>query len=171
MEGVLKEQLSEHYASLMSSLSETDPTHSCTIPPEDLRKLLQQYGLPLSDSHFNKSESHYITLVLTVHLHRLIHSPCTHFCLLPFSRLCTPFMESGAVNYKSLLTSLGMCTRKDETKSVNKDLHLIQRLVSRLFRILRWNRTIHITHPWKSMPLSCVRVLSKHWYSRFICLL
>ncbi|KAM9470710.1 EF-hand calcium-binding domain-containing protein 6 [Clarias gariepinus] len=95
VEGVLKEQLSEHYASLMSSLSETDPTHSCTIPPEDLRKLLQQYGLPLSDSHFNK--------------------------------LCTPFMESGAVNYKSLLTSLGMCTRKGETKSVNKDLHLIQR--------------------------------------------
>ncbi|KAF4091133.1 hypothetical protein AMELA_G00033480 [Ameiurus melas] len=88
VEGVLKEQLSEHYASLMSSLSETDPIQSCTIPPEDLRKLLQQYGLPLSDSHFNK--------------------------------LCEPFMESGEVNYKLLLTSLGMSMRNDMTKSVNK---------------------------------------------------
>lgn len=54
VEGVLKEQLSEHYASLMSSLHETDLTQSCTVPPEGLRKLLQQYGLALSDSHFNK---------------------------------------------------------------------------------------------------------------------
>ncbi|XP_017330552.1 EF-hand calcium-binding domain-containing protein 6 isoform X1 [Ictalurus punctatus] len=95
VEGVLKEQLSEHYASLMSSLSETDPIQCCTIPPEDLRKLLQQYGLPLSDSHFNK--------------------------------LCEPFMESGAVNYKLLLTSLGMSMRNDMTKSVNKGLSLIER--------------------------------------------
>ncbi|XP_026802202.3 EF-hand calcium-binding domain-containing protein 6 [Pangasianodon hypophthalmus] len=95
VEGVLKEQLSEHYASLMSSLSETDPTPSYTIPPEDLRKLFQQYGLPLSDSHFNK--------------------------------LCEPFMESGAVNYKSLLMSLGMSMRNGKTKSVNKGPSLIER--------------------------------------------
>lgn len=54
VEGVLKDQLSEHYASLISSLSKTDPTQSCTVPPEELRKLFQQYGVPLSDSHFNK---------------------------------------------------------------------------------------------------------------------
>ncbi|XP_060782724.1 EF-hand calcium-binding domain-containing protein 6 [Neoarius graeffei] len=95
VEGVLKEQLSEHYSSLMSSLSETDPTQSCTVPPEDLRKLLQQYGLPLSDSHFNK--------------------------------LCEPFMESGAVNYKLLLMSLGMSLRNGKTKSVHKGLCLIER--------------------------------------------
>ncbi|KAF7707601.1 hypothetical protein HF521_018819 [Silurus meridionalis] len=54
VEGVLKEQLSDNYSLLMSTLSDTDPTQSCLIPPEDLRKLLQQYGLPLSDSHFKK---------------------------------------------------------------------------------------------------------------------
>ncbi|XP_058252475.1 EF-hand calcium-binding domain-containing protein 6 [Hemibagrus wyckioides] len=95
VEAVLKEQLSEHHASLMSSLSETDPTQSFTIPPEDLRKLLQQYGLALSDTHFKK--------------------------------LCEPYMESGAVNYKLLLTSLGMSMWNGKTKSVNKGLGLIER--------------------------------------------
>ncbi|KAK3564762.1 hypothetical protein QTP86_025272 [Hemibagrus guttatus] len=95
VEAVLKEQLSEHYASLMSSLSETDPNQSFTIPPEDLRKLLQQYGLALSDRHFNK--------------------------------LCEPFMESGAVNYKLLLTSLGMSMWNGKTKSIKKGLDLTER--------------------------------------------
>lgn len=51
-----------------------------------------------------------------------------------FSRLCEPFMESGAVNYKLLLTSLGMSMWNGKTTSVNKGLGLIERLVQDVFR-------------------------------------
>ncbi|TSQ92613.1 EF-hand calcium-binding domain-containing protein 6 [Bagarius yarrelli] len=95
VEGVLKEHLSENWVSLMSSLNQADPTQSCILSPEHLRMLLLQYGLPLSDSHFNK--------------------------------LCEPFMEAGAVNYKLLLTSLGIFVRNDKAETVDRGISLVER--------------------------------------------
>ncbi|XP_036423841.1 LOW QUALITY PROTEIN: EF-hand calcium-binding domain-containing protein 6 [Colossoma macropomum] len=109
VEEILKEKLSEQYDSLMVSLSLADPMQSCCVPPEDLRKLIQQYGLPLSDSHFNK--------------------------------LCEPFIESGGVNYKLLMMSLGL-SKIRKIRSANKSPSIIERSVLRLcLKSLENNRT------------------------------
>ncbi|XP_022539758.2 EF-hand calcium-binding domain-containing protein 6 [Astyanax mexicanus] len=88
VEGILKEKLNEQHDLFLQSLSQTDPTQSCKIPIEAMRTLLQQYGLPLSDRHFNN--------------------------------LCEPFTESGEVNYKLLLVSLGISMKRDTIKCANK---------------------------------------------------
>ncbi|KAL7862888.1 hypothetical protein SRHO_G00118720 [Serrasalmus rhombeus] len=92
---ILKEKLSEQYDSLMASLSLADPMQSCFVPPEDLRKLIQQYGLTLSDSHFSK--------------------------------LCEPFIDSGGVNYKLLMMSLGLSKRSGKIRSANKSPSIMER--------------------------------------------
>ncbi|XP_066505719.1 EF-hand calcium-binding domain-containing protein 6 [Hoplias malabaricus] len=86
VQGILKETLSEKYDSLMASLNNADPTQSYSVPPEVLKKLMQQIGLSLSDSHFNM--------------------------------LCEPFMESGGVNYKLMMMSLGIFERSGNSPSV-----------------------------------------------------
>jgi len=50
----LKEKLSENHDMLIESITNTTQNQSDIIPPEDLRRLIQQYGLPLSESHFSK---------------------------------------------------------------------------------------------------------------------
>ncbi|XP_077066021.1 EF-hand calcium-binding domain-containing protein 6 isoform X2 [Siphateles boraxobius] len=54
VEGILKEKLSENHDMLIKSITNTTQNQSDIIPPEDLRRLIQQYGLPLSESHFSK---------------------------------------------------------------------------------------------------------------------
>lgn len=55
VEGILKEKLSENYDKLIESITNTtQKNQSDIIPPEDLRRLIQQYGLPLSERHFSK---------------------------------------------------------------------------------------------------------------------
>ncbi|KAI4880704.1 hypothetical protein NFI96_018440 [Prochilodus magdalenae] len=54
VEEKLKEKLCEQYDTVMASLSRADPAQSCTVPPEDLRKLILQYEVPLTERHFNK---------------------------------------------------------------------------------------------------------------------
>ncbi|XP_059392796.1 EF-hand calcium-binding domain-containing protein 6 [Carassius carassius] len=76
VEQILKEKLSENYDMLIESITNTTQNQSDTIPPEDLRRLIRQHGLPLSERHFSK--------------------------------LCEPFLESGNVNYKLFLKSLGV---------------------------------------------------------------
>ncbi|XP_067292497.1 EF-hand calcium-binding domain-containing protein 6 isoform X3 [Pseudorasbora parva] len=54
VEGILKEKLSENYDVLIESITNTTQNQSDIIPLEDLRRLIQQYGLPLSEHHFSK---------------------------------------------------------------------------------------------------------------------
>ncbi|KAK7117596.1 hypothetical protein R3I94_022980 [Phoxinus phoxinus] len=54
VEGILKEKLSENYDMLIESITNTTQNQSDIIPPEDFRRLIQQFGLPLSESHFSK---------------------------------------------------------------------------------------------------------------------
>ncbi len=54
VEQILKEKLSENYDMLIESITNTTQNQSDTIPPEDLRRLIRQHGLPLSERHFSK---------------------------------------------------------------------------------------------------------------------
>ncbi|KAK2867211.1 hypothetical protein Q8A67_025328 [Cirrhinus molitorella] len=54
VEQILKEKLFENYDMLIESITNTTQNQSDTIPPEDLRRLIRQHGLPLSERHFSK---------------------------------------------------------------------------------------------------------------------
>ncbi|XP_073687728.1 EF-hand calcium-binding domain-containing protein 6 [Garra rufa] len=54
VEEILKEKLFENYDILIESITNTTQNQSDTIPPEDLRRLIRQHGLPLSERHFSK---------------------------------------------------------------------------------------------------------------------
>uniref|UniRef100_A0A8C2FLC7 EF-hand domain-containing protein n=1 Tax=Cyprinus carpio TaxID=7962 RepID=A0A8C2FLC7_CYPCA len=54
VEQILKEKLSENYDMLIESIINTTQNQRDTIPPEDLRRLIRQHGLPLSERHFSK---------------------------------------------------------------------------------------------------------------------
>ncbi|XP_048014418.1 EF-hand calcium-binding domain-containing protein 6 isoform X1 [Megalobrama amblycephala] len=54
VEGILMEKLSENYDMLIESIINTTQNQSDIIPLEDLRRLIQQHGLPLSEHHFSK---------------------------------------------------------------------------------------------------------------------
>lgn len=99
VEGILKEKLSENHEMLIESVTNTTQNQSVIIPPEDLRRLIQQYGLPLSESHFSK----WVSLFCPQPYLWIL----TNFPYL-LSRLCEPFLEGGGVNYKLFLTSLGV---------------------------------------------------------------
>ncbi|KAF4095092.1 EF-hand calcium-binding domain-containing protein 6 [Onychostoma macrolepis] len=54
VEQILKEKLSENYDMLIEYITNINQNQSDTIPPEDLRRLIRQHGLPLSERHFSK---------------------------------------------------------------------------------------------------------------------
>ncbi|XP_065147188.1 EF-hand calcium-binding domain-containing protein 6 [Paramisgurnus dabryanus] len=80
LEDILKEKLAENYNMLIESIANATQIQSDNMPPEDLRRLIQQCGLQLSEHHFSK--------------------------------LCEPFLEDGAVNYKLFLKNLGIPERR-----------------------------------------------------------
>ncbi|XP_050955714.1 EF-hand calcium-binding domain-containing protein 6 [Labeo rohita] len=51
---ILTEKLSENYDMLIETINSTTQNQSDTIPLEDLKRLIQQHGLPLSEHHFSK---------------------------------------------------------------------------------------------------------------------
>ncbi|XP_051548732.1 EF-hand calcium-binding domain-containing protein 6 isoform X2 [Myxocyprinus asiaticus] len=54
VERILKEKLTENYDMLIESITNTTQNQHDTIPLEDLRRLIQQYGLTLTEHHFSK---------------------------------------------------------------------------------------------------------------------
>ncbi|XP_051979272.1 EF-hand calcium-binding domain-containing protein 6 isoform X2 [Xyrauchen texanus] len=54
VERILKEKLTENYDMLIESITNTTQNQRDTIPLEDLRRLIQQYGLTLTEHHFSK---------------------------------------------------------------------------------------------------------------------
>ncbi|XP_055048571.2 EF-hand calcium-binding domain-containing protein 6 isoform X3 [Misgurnus anguillicaudatus] len=87
IEEILKEKLAEKYNMLIESIANATQNQSDNMAPEDLRRLIQQYGLPLSEHHFSK--------------------------------LCEPFLEDGAVNYKLFLKNLGISERRADSRNLS----------------------------------------------------
>ncbi|KAG7455922.1 hypothetical protein MATL_G00246150 [Megalops atlanticus] len=54
VEGLLRDKLSEHLTLVMEELACYDHGQNGTVHQEELRKAIQSYGLPLSDSHFHR---------------------------------------------------------------------------------------------------------------------
>ncbi|KAA0724428.1 EF-hand calcium-binding domain-containing protein [Triplophysa tibetana] len=54
VEDILKEKLAENCNMLIESIAIVTQNQSDNIPPEELRRLIQEYGLPLSEHHFRR---------------------------------------------------------------------------------------------------------------------
>ncbi|XP_036374392.1 EF-hand calcium-binding domain-containing protein 6 [Megalops cyprinoides] len=54
VEGLLRDKLCEHLTLVMEELACYDHGQNGTVHQEELRKVIQSYGLPLSDSHFHR---------------------------------------------------------------------------------------------------------------------
>jgi len=113
VEVILMEKLSENYDMLIESITNTTQNQSDIIPLEDLRRLIQQYGLPLSEHHFSKWV---LLLCPQPYLSILTNVPYL------LSRLYKPFLEGGGVNFKLFLTSLGVPEK-------NEGINIIERSV------------------------------------------
>ncbi|XP_056595145.1 EF-hand calcium-binding domain-containing protein 6 [Triplophysa dalaica] len=54
VEEILKEKLAENCNMLIESIAIVTQNQSDIIPPEELRRLIQEYGVPLSEHHFRR---------------------------------------------------------------------------------------------------------------------
>nr|XP_015207392.1 PREDICTED: EF-hand calcium-binding domain-containing protein 6 isoform X1 [Lepisosteus oculatus] len=54
VEGLLRDKLSAHWDQVSEALEFYDPSDTGSVTREELRKVLHTYGLPVSDSHFQK---------------------------------------------------------------------------------------------------------------------
>lgn len=54
VEELLRDKLSKSLAAVTLALDQLDRRGQGTVRQEELRKVIQHYGLPLSDQHFNR---------------------------------------------------------------------------------------------------------------------
>lgn len=54
VEAILRNRLSEQLDAVLNHLDQLDHTQNGTASLVDLKRVVQQYGLPISDSHFEK---------------------------------------------------------------------------------------------------------------------
>ncbi|KAM7377843.1 hypothetical protein PAMA_012982 [Pampus argenteus] len=91
VENLLLEKLCEQLSSVLAALKLCDPQHTGYITPEDLRRILSHYDLPISNTHFNK--------------------------LCESSSSSTPGSTSRLVSYSDLLRNLGAPLADESTSS------------------------------------------------------
>ncbi|XP_055762000.1 EF-hand calcium-binding domain-containing protein 6 isoform X5 [Salvelinus fontinalis] len=54
VKGLLRDKLSDQIGPMLEALGDCDPRQTGSVYHEDLRRIIQCYGLPLSHTHFNK---------------------------------------------------------------------------------------------------------------------
>ncbi|XP_071242305.1 EF-hand calcium-binding domain-containing protein 6 [Salvelinus alpinus] len=54
VKGLLRDKLSDQIGPMLEALGDCDPRQTGSVHHEDLRRIIQCYGLPLSHTHFNK---------------------------------------------------------------------------------------------------------------------
>nr|XP_029486133.1 EF-hand calcium-binding domain-containing protein 6 isoform X2 [Oncorhynchus nerka] len=54
VKGLLRDKLSDQIGPMLEALGDCDPRETGSVRNEDLRRIIQCYGLPLSHTHFNK---------------------------------------------------------------------------------------------------------------------
>lgn len=54
VKSLLQNKLCEQLSSVLADLKLRDPQHTGHVTQEDLKKVLSCYGMPISDTHFNK---------------------------------------------------------------------------------------------------------------------
>eukprot|EP00063_Salmo_salar_P033741 XP_014008576.1 PREDICTED: EF-hand calcium-binding domain-containing protein 6 isoform X4 [Salmo salar] len=54
VKGLLRDKLSDQIGPMLEALGDCDPRQTGSVRHEDLRRIIQCYGLPLSHTHFNK---------------------------------------------------------------------------------------------------------------------
>lgn len=54
VKGLLRDKLSDQIGPMLKALGDCDPRETGSVRNEDLRRIIQCYGLPLSHTHFNK---------------------------------------------------------------------------------------------------------------------